>query len=130
MTGVQTCAFPISASQSIEVSVPPGTKRAVVVASGANVARLKSMRVIGTIDATPIRIGDVADFGFMRREQFFTARNPLPARPVADIRGYGQTAFLYGAGFVVVPGAESLHISAAPDLPANARLQVESVDFE
>ena len=126
----RTIGVALAASQSIDVAVPPGTKRAIVVASGANVARLKEGRAIGSVNDTPIRIGDVADFGFMRREQFFTARNPLPARPVADIRGYGQAAFLYGAGFVVVPGAESLHISAAPDLPANARLQVESVDFE
>ena len=120
----------LAASQSIDVAVPPGTKRAVVLASGANVARFKNGRVIGTINDTPIRIGDVADFGFMRREQFFIARNPLPRRPVADIRGYGQAAFLYGAGFVAVPAAESLHISAAGDLPPNARLQVESVGFE
>ena len=126
----RTIGVALAASQSIDVAVPPGTKHAIVVASGANVARLKEGRAIGSVNDTPIRIGDVADFGFMRREQFFTARNPLPARPVADIRGYGQAAFLYGAGFVVVPGAESLHISAAPDLPANARLQVESVDFE
>ncbi|HYU23683.1 MAG TPA: hypothetical protein VEO74_00650, partial [Thermoanaerobaculia bacterium] len=126
----RTIGVALAASQSIDVAVPPGTRRAIVVASGANVARLKQGRTIGSVNDTPIRIGDVADFGFMRREQFFTARNPLPARPVADIRGYGQAAFLYGAGFVVVPGAESLHISAASDLPANARLQVESVDFE
>jgi hypothetical protein len=126
----RTIGVALAASQSIDVAVPPGTTRAIVVASGANVARLKEGRAIGSVNDTPIRIGDVADFGFMRREQFFMARNPLPARPVADIRGYGQAAFLYGAGFVVVPGAESLHISAAADLPANARLQVESVDFE
>jgi hypothetical protein len=126
----QTIGVALAASQSIDIAVPPGTRRAIVVASGANVARLKEGRAIGSVNDTPIRIGDVADFGFMRREQFFMARNPLPARPVADIRGYGQAAFLYGAGVVVVPGAESLHISAAADLPANARLQVESVAFE
>jgi hypothetical protein len=127
----RTIGVALAASQSIDVDVPPGTKRAVVVASGANVARLKKDRVVGAIDATPIRIGDVADFGFLRREQFFTARNPLPARPVADIRGYGQAAFLYGAGRIVLRNPPpSLRIAAAPDLPANARLQVESVEFE
>jgi len=121
----------LAASQSIEIAVPPGATRAVVVASGANVARLKGGRVIGTVDDLPIRIGDVADFGFLRREQFFAARNPLPALPVADVRGYGQAAFLYGAGRIVVPRPPaSLRIAAAPDLPANARLQVESVGFE
>ena len=127
----QTVGAALAASQSIEISVPPGTKRAVVVASGANVARLKAGRVIGTVDGLPIRIGDVADFGFLRREQFFAARNPLPALPVADVRGYGQAAFLYGAGRVLVPQpAATLRIAAAPDLPADARLQVESVGFE
>jgi hypothetical protein len=121
----------LAASQSIDVPVPAGAKRAVVVASGANVARLKAGRVIGTVDALPIRIGDVADFGFLRREQFFAARNPLPALPVDDVRGYGQAAFLYGAGRVIVPRPPAtLRIAAAPDLPADARLQVESVGFE
>jgi hypothetical protein len=121
----------LAASQSIEVPVPPGAKTAVVVASGANVARLKAGRIIGTVDALPIRIGDVADFGFLRREQFFAARNPLPALPVDDVRGYGQAAFLYGAGRVIVPRPPAtLRIAAAPDLPADARLQVESVGFE
>jgi hypothetical protein len=120
----------LAASQSIDVGVPPGTKRVLLLASGANVARFKKDRVLGMVNGTPIRIGDVADFGFLRRDQFFFARNPLPRRPVADIRGYGHAAFLYGAGFVEVPPAETLHISAAQDLPPNARLQVESVGFE
>jgi len=126
----QVVGAALAASQSIDVGVPPGTKRALIVASGANVARFKKDRVIGTVNGTPIRIGDVADFGFLRREQFFSARNPLPRRPVADIRGYGHAAFLYGAGFIEVPPAETLHISAAQDLPPSARLQVESVGQE
>jgi len=126
----KTVGVALAASQSIDVAVPPGTKDAIVVVSGANVVRFKEGRVIGSINDTPIRIGDVADFGFMRREQFFAARNPLPRRPVADIRGYGQAAFLYGAGRMFVPAAESLHIAAAGDLPPNVRLQVESVEFE
>lgn len=127
----QTIGAALAASQSIDVAVPPGTKRAVIIASGANVARLKAGRVIGSIDETPIRIGDVADFGFLRREQFFAARNPLPALPVADIRGYGIAAFLYGAGRIPIAAPPpSMRIAAAPDLPANARLQVESVEFE
>jgi len=126
----KTVGVALAASQSIDVAVPPGTKDAIVVVSGANVVRFKEGRVIGSINDTPIRIGDVADFGFMRREQFFTARNPLPRRPVADIRGYGQAAFLYGAGRIFVPAAESLHIAAAGDLPPNVRLQVESIEFE
>ena len=126
----QTVGAALAASQSIDVGVPPGAKRVLVLASGANVSRFKKDRVIGTVNGTPIRIGDVADFGFLRRDQFFFARNPLPRRPVADIRGYGHAAFLYGAGFVEVPPAETLHISAAPDLPPGARLQVESVGQE
>ena len=127
----QTVGAALAASQSIELPVPPGTRRAVVFASGANVARFKAERAIGSVDNVPIRIGDVADFGFMRRDQFFAARNPLPARPVADIRGYGQAAFLYGAGRIVLPQpSASLRISAAADLPPNARLQIESVEFE
>ena len=45
-------------------------------ASVANGAGLPPGRVIGFVEARPIRIGEVADFGFTRRPHFFAARNP------------------------------------------------------
>jgi hypothetical protein len=90
--------------------------------------------IVGSIDSgsahRDLRIGDVADFGFLRREQFFFSRNTVPRQPTDDIRGYGQTAWLHGAGRVTVPPAPELRITAARDLPPAARLQIESVDFE
>ncbi len=91
-------------------------------------------RVVGTIDSVDlrreVRVGDIADFGFLRREQFIHSRNTIPWHPTDDIRGYGQTAWLHGAGRVRVPPAASIRITAARDLPPAARLQIESVDFE
>lgn len=123
----------LGAGQSVSIDVPRSDS-VIVTSSGANVARMRPGRVIGTIDSVDlrreVRIGDIADFGFLRREQFFFSRNTVPRWPTNDIRGYGQTAWLHGAGRVRVPPATSIRITAAQDLPPAARLQIESVDFE
>jgi hypothetical protein len=104
----------------------------VVNASVANGAGLPVGRVVGYVNDRAIRIGDVADFGFTRRQHFFAARNPLPRITRADIRGYGATAWLHGAGAIgVASGApmRALRFRAADDLPPDARLQIESVEL-
>jgi len=122
----------LRASESLEI--PVDAKRGVVVTmSGMNVARMRGGRRVAAIDAgnvrREVRIGDVADFGFLRSDQWFRARNPLPRVPLDDIRGYGITAFLYGAGRLQIDGrVTSLRITAAPDLPSNAAIEVESVE--
>jgi hypothetical protein len=101
-------------------------------ASVANGAGMPPGRVVGFVEARPIRIGEVADFGFTRRPHFFAARNPLPRVSRGDIRGYGATAWLHGAGaFGVACGApiRTLHFRAADDLPPGARLQIESIEL-
>jgi hypothetical protein len=101
-------------------------------ASVANGAGLPAGRVIGFVEARPIRIGEVADFGFTRRPHFFAARNPLPGVSRGDIRGYGATAWLHGAGaFGVACSApiRTLHFRAADDLPPDTRLQIESIEL-
>ena len=86
---------------------------------------------MGTVDGTQIRIGDIADFGFTRREQFFASRNPFPRRPINDVKEYGQSAWLHTAGLIDAPvHLSAIRVSAAPDLPPNVRLQIEAVDFE
>jgi hypothetical protein len=124
----------LGAGESVSIEVPEHVHSVGVNTSGANVVRMRPGRVIGGIDSDGVhrdlRIGDIADFGFLRREQFFYSRNTVPRQPTDDIRGYGQTAWLYGAGWVNVPQAPRIRITAALDLPPAARLQVEFVDFE
>jgi len=124
----------LGAGESVSIDVPEHVSSVGVITSGANVVRMRPGRIVGRIDAggthRDLRIGDLADFGFLRREQFFYSRNTVPRQPTDDIRGYGQTAWLHGAGRVTVPAAPEVRITAARDLPPAARLQIESVDFE
>jgi hypothetical protein len=104
-------------------------------------ARFKPGRIVGTIEARdrrggvttrPIRIGDIADFGFTRRDQFFASRNPLPLFSPGEIRDYGANAWLWGAGRTAVActaDLASLRVVAAPDLPPQTHLQIDSVEF-
>jgi hypothetical protein len=97
--------------------------------------------VAGTIEAVdargqtttrPITIGDIADFGFTRREQFFASRNPLPRFSPGEIRDYGANAWIWGAGRSAIACAadiRSLRVVAAPNLPPQSHLQIDSVEF-
>ena len=130
----QMIGLALAAGESVSVGVPR-VQSVILTASGANTSRMAVGRVVGRIDIgnahRDLRIGDIADFGFLRREQFFRSRNAPPRWPTTDIRGYGQTAWMHGAGRVTLPGSgRSMRITAARDLPAGARLQIESVDFE
>jgi hypothetical protein len=130
----QVIGLALAAGESVSVDVPR-VQSVILTASGANTAGMAVGRVVGRIDIgnarRDLRIGDIADFGFLRREQFFRSRNAPPRWPTTDIRGYGQTAWMHGAGRVMLPGSgRSMRITAARDLAAGARLQIESVDFE
>ena len=130
----QMIGLALAAGESVSVGVPR-VQSVILTASGANTSRMAVGRVVGRIDIgnahRDLRMGDIADFGFLRREQFFRSRNAPPRWPTTDIRGYGQTVWMHGAGRVTLPGSgRSMRITAARDLPAGARLQIESVDFE
>ena len=131
----------LAASESLPLGVPPHVRHVVITASGGQMARLKPGRIAGTIEATDvrgrlskreIRIGDVADFGFLRREQFLGARNPFPNFSPGEIRGYGQEAWVYGSGRTALACAAdiaTLRIVAAPNLPRDAHLQIDAIEF-
>jgi hypothetical protein len=132
---VRIIGLALPPGQTATVPIPPA-RHVVVNASAANAAQLAEGRVIGFVEDRAIRIGDVADFGFTRRQHFFASRNPLPRITRADIRGYGATSWVHGAGAVgVAPSASTiapmraLHFRAAADLPPDARLQIESVEL-
>jgi hypothetical protein len=121
----------LAPGESVSIDAPPGAHRAEIIASGANAAKLRRATLMGMIDGKQIRIGDIADFGYTRREQFFFSRNPSPKRPINDVKGYGQSAWLHTAGVIEVPVRNgAIHVAAAPDLPPNTRLQIEAVAFE
>jgi len=140
--GVRPVGVALAPSEARTIDVPPHVRHAVVTMSGGQMARLKRGRVVGTIEATdtrgrtittrPITIGDVADFGFGRREQFFASRNPLPRFSPGEIRGYGANAWLWGAGRAAIASSAdiaSLRVIAAPNLSHDAHLQIDSVEF-
>jgi hypothetical protein len=129
----------LAASEAIDIGVPPHVRHAVVTTSGGQMARLKPGRVVGTIEARdtgghmttrPITIGDIADFGFMRRDQFFASRNPLPRFAAGEVRDYGANAWVWGGGRTAIASPAdiaSLRVIAAPNLPHDAHLQIDSV---
>ncbi len=129
-------------AQSVSIDAPARAHRVVITASGANASHMRAGRLVGRVEVVgrrgqvigrDLRIGDIADFGFMRRERFFASRNPPPRVPLDDIHGYGQSAWLHAAGRVAMFSREeiaSLHVTAAPDLPPAAKLQIEAVEFE
>ena len=131
----------LAPSEAIEIGVPPHVRHAVVTTSGGEMARLKRGRIVGTIEARdtrgkittrPITIGDIADFGFTRRDQFFASRNPLPRFSSGEIRDYGANAWVWGGGRTAIAATAdiaSLRIIAAPNLPHDAHLQIDSVEF-
>ena len=115
----------LSRGETFTIDVP---RSATVTASGANAASLPAGRIVGWIDG---RAADVPDFGFMRREHFFSSRNRPPRTPLADIHDYGAASWLHTAGRIrVAAPANTLRISAAPDLPPRTKLQIEAVEFE
>jgi hypothetical protein len=138
---VRPIHWALAPSEAKAIDVPPHVRHVVVTASGGQMARLKRGRVVGTIEATnrrgqtitrPITIGDVADFGFTRREQFFASRNPLPRFSPGEIRGYGANAWVWGGGRTAIASAAdiaSLRVIAAPNLPHDAHLQIDSIEF-
>lgn len=118
----------LPANASVTLDVPLGATSLIV--SGANVARLTRGTALGTIEpgGRIIRIGDAADWGYLRRDHFYGTRNPLPRDPAGKLRGYGYAAWVDGAGRVPLPPrARAVRITAAA-LPAGASLQVEGFE--
>ncbi|HYR28948.1 MAG TPA: hypothetical protein VEU30_10815 [Thermoanaerobaculia bacterium] len=118
----------LTPNQTLTLTVPEHATHLIV--SGANVPRLKSGALLGTLDGRAIRIGDASDWGYMRRDHFFGARNPLPRDPAGRIRDYGYAAWVDGAGRVALPrGARTIRVTADPSLPKDASLQVEAFEL-
>ena len=125
-----TLNYAMPPSQTLTIGVPADA-RAVIV-SGANVARFRRGALLGRIEpgGIDVRIGDAADWGYLRRDHFYGSRNPLPRESAGKIRDYGYHAWVDGAGRVPLPaGTKTIRVTAAPALPADARLQVEAFEI-
>ena len=121
----------LAAGTSWDIPVPDDARALIV--SGANVPRLRRGALLGRIEpgGAEIRVGDASDWGFLRREHWYKARNPLPRDPAGTIRGYGYAAWVDASGRVALPrGARTIRVTADPGLAANASLQVEALELE
>jgi hypothetical protein len=118
----------LPAGRSAELDVPDGATAMIL--SGANVPRLARGTVIGRIDpgGIPVRIGDVADWGVLRREHVYAARHRLPENPAGLIRDYGYAAWLDGGGRMPVPQTRVVRVTADRALPPDARLQIDAFE--
>jgi len=118
----------LAAGRSIALDVP--ARATALILSGANVARMPRGTTLGVIEpgARVVRIGDVADWGSTRRDQFFGSRNPLPKDRAGRIRGYGYAAWIDGAGRLPLPRASVIRITADAALPPGASMQVEGFE--
>jgi hypothetical protein len=138
---IQLVPRALAAGESLPIAVPSHVRQATVTMSGGHFERFRAGRVIGAIEATdqrgrvtvrPILIGDIADYGFLRREQFFASRNPLPRYSPGEIRDYGANAWVVGAGRVTIVCASdiaALRVVAAANLHSESSLQVDSVEY-
>lgn len=119
----------VPANRTVTYGVPDGARS--IILSGANVAHFRRGAIVGRIEpgGIVVRIGDVADWGYMRRDHFYDAHNPLPRDAAGKIRDYGYAAWVDGAGRVPLPrGARTIHVTAAATLPADSSLQVEGFE--
>jgi hypothetical protein len=121
----------LAPNRSMTYDVPDGAKTLVV--SGANVAHMRRGELLGRIEpgAIDVRIGDVSDWGYLRREAWHHAHNPLPRDSAGKIRDYGYAAWVDGAGRIPLPrGVRTIRVTAAASIPVDASLQVEGFEFE
>lgn len=120
----------LAASQSETFAVPDDARALIL--SGANVARLRRGAPLGVIEPgnIAVRIGDAADWGYLRRDQFFGTHNPLPRDPAGKLREYGYASWIDGAGRIALPrGTRRIRITADASLPPGASLQVEGFEI-
>jgi len=106
------------------IDVPPDATAVIV--SGANVQRLPCGTILGTLNGNPVT---APDWGFMRREQFFSSRNCYPHDSAGRIRDYGWSAWIDGAERIGLPhGTRTIRVAVDPRLPKEATLQIEAFE--
>lgn len=125
-----TLNYALAPGQSVDIDLPQDSRALIV--SAANALQMPPGTLVGKIDGRmAIRIGDIADWGYARREQYWKSTDTLPRIPAGKIHGYGYEAWIDGAGRIVLGrGLKKIRVTAEPTLPSNARLQVEAIETE
>jgi hypothetical protein len=119
--------YALRPGEAAEIDVPHDAKSIAI--SLANALQLKRGAVVATLDGRRVKIGDVADWGSMRREVWWRSRNRVPRIPAGMLRGYGYDAWVDGAGSVALPPyATHVRVVADSRLPADARVQIEGFE--
>jgi len=118
----------LAANVSTTLEVPEHATSLIV--SGANVARMPRGTPLGKIEpgGRIVRIGDTSDWGYLRREHFYGARNPMPRDPAGKLRGHGYAAWVDGAGRVPLSTARVIRVTGDASLPPGASIQVEGFE--
>jgi hypothetical protein len=119
--------YALKPGEAAEIQVPNDAKSLAV--SLANGLELRRGVAVATVDGRRVKIGDVADWGSMRREVWWRSRNRVPRFPAGVLRGYGYDAWVDGAGSVALP-PHATHVRVVADsrLPADARVQIEGFE--
>lgn len=120
----------VGAGESLLLDVPEGAASLIV--SGAHVATLGEGTALGRIEpgGQVLAIGNVADWGYMRRKYFAESENPLPRDPAGTVHDYGYSAWIDGAGRIALPAnATRIRVSGDPKLPGAATLQIEAFEL-
>lgn len=119
----------LRSGQSQTLAVPDGART--IVLTAANASSLRPGTILGTLEpgGRLIRVGDVSDWGYMRSGQWLLTGNRLPSRPAGRVRGYGQNAWVDGAGAIELPeGAREVTLSTPRSQPKTVLLQIEGFE--
>jgi hypothetical protein len=113
--------------QSHDFEVP--TETHALILSLSHGENLRGMTVVGRLGDRELHAGDLADWGFARRDQWWRAKNRLPRHAAGLIRGYGYDGWVDGAVRVEIPrDAKTIRVSVDPHLPPPGLLQVEAFE--
>jgi hypothetical protein len=100
-----------------------------LILSLSNGATLKRMKNIGTLGDRELHAGDVVDWGFARRAEWWRSTTRLPRHTAGLIRAYGYDGWVDGAvRFELPQGAKTIRIAVDPKLPPKTMLQVEAFE--
>ena len=100
-----------------------------LILSLSNGAKLKPHTIVGHLEDRELHAGDLADWGFARRSEWWNSTNHLPRHSAGLVRAYGYDAWVDGAvRFAMPANARVIHVSVDRRLPANTLLQVEAFE--
>ena len=113
--------------ESETFDVPPDARYLIL--SLSNGAKLNAHTVVGRLEDRDLHAGDLADWGFGRRSEWWLSTNHLPRHSAGLVRAYGYDAWVDGAvRFAIPPNARVVHVSVDRRLPASTLLQVEAFE--